>query len=560
MAPNCSCQAPSSHLNLAEPVTEPLPSVAVRTWPLAPPATGPLQSLAPTLQSRAPPEQPRLALPHLGESAPPPEPSQRQWWVAPVSLNAAPLSVPASQPSTTLLSHFPTTAVDANAALTARSAVRVSRQSADASDAQAPPQASNRWPSAALALKATFVPSATVSAQSLPQSITVAAPTLPTTLPWAGAATVRVRAAANRAPTARSAFSVSAQSAVPEQAPVQPVNRCPASAMADRVTRVPFARAAEQSVRLPEPQSMTVLWASPPPTVPVTRPFDGAATDSLGSASTMRTAVPLTVMGAPSLAVPDTTTVSGPSRTESADGVSVNDPSALRAPPGMPILKSLTAAKSSSTVAVPPATDTVTVLAALPTAVPVSVAVTVTCAAPPSSGTLAGDAERTACGRHSTSIHPVASPARPSRLWVARNPNVRGPGAEEETARVTLTPSVSVIPSSSTVTAPPPPRSSQAPWSVPPPAAPARPLSVTATAALPSAISGLRASAVRDAAGSVLPWADADHPPVPSSLTARTRTSWAVPGARPPRVADVPVPATCASVQSVPPDTRWCRS
>ena len=76
--PACSAHLPSSHLNEAEPVVEPVPSLAVRVYPLAAPVTEPRQALLPTFQSRFPAEQFDFAFVHSGELAPPPEPSQRQ--------------------------------------------------------------------------------------------------------------------------------------------------------------------------------------------------------------------------------------------------------------------------------------------------------------------------------------------------------------------------------------------------------------------------------------------------------------------------------------------------
>ena len=246
-------------------------------------------------------------------------------------------------------------------------------------------------------------------------------PTLPVTLPFDGAATVRVRVGLIAAPTVLSPSTVSSQAAVPLQSPVQPANPWPASAVAVSVTAVPAARNSVQSARPPEPQSMTVAFEAPVPVVPVTWPLDGAATVS-SARSSRATVVPVTVSARPSEAVAVTATVSTPSAAASTTGVSVNAPFACRVLAGMVIGKPSTALKSSAAVAVPLPTETATVLAGAVSAVPVSAAVTVTVLAPLASRTVAGEAERTTPGRHSMSIHSVAWLVRPPSAWLARNP------------------------------------------------------------------------------------------------------------------------------------------
>ena len=251
-------------------------------------------------------------------------------------------------------------------------------------------------------MSATAVPSATVSAQSVPQSMTDSVPTVPVTLPFAGAATVRVRAVPNAAPTVLSASIVRSQRPRPEQSPVHAPSALPASGVAVSVTLASSAKSAAQSLCGP-PQLMPL---------PAMRPLDGLVAISRCRVTlAMVTLVPTTGKAVwPWAAVPPTATVSLLSSTVSSTGVSTNVPVALREPDGIAIGKSETGAKSSVTVAVPPATLTVTVLATAATDVPVSVAVTCSVSAPPSSATLALSTLSTTLGTHSASSVPPTSP------------------------------------------------------------------------------------------------------------------------------------------------------
>ena len=78
---------------------------------------------------------------------------------------------------------------------------------------------------------------------------------------------------------------------------VGPCRRWPSASQPCRSRGLPSS-----PVRFPAPQSITVALASPLPVVPAMAPFAGAATVSFGSASTMRTVVPVTVIAPPSLA------------------------------------------------------------------------------------------------------------------------------------------------------------------------------------------------------------------------------------------------------------------
>ena len=179
---------------------------------------------------------------------------------------------------------------------------------------------------------------------------------------------------------------------------------------------------------MPVPQAMPV---------PDTEPLDGVGeTVSVARSSCTTTCEPFTSSGCvPCIAEPFTFTVSPPSASVSATGVSVNVPEALPAPPGIDIVKFPTDAKSRPSLAVPPFTFTVTDFDEASCAAPVSDAVTVTVRAPPSSATRDGLASRTTFGSQVTVTRRSAAVRRSElpepRMCVARNRYVRTAGEAE---------------------------------------------------------------------------------------------------------------------------------
>ena len=305
----------------------------------------------------------------------------------------------------------------------------------------------------------------------------------------------------------------------------------PDAGEAASATEALFVTASEQSPEVPAPQAMPVPETEPldgvGETVRVTRSSSIVTSASFDFSS--HSCAPL-----PNVAEPFTFTVSPPSADESAVGVSVNVPDALREPPGIDSVKLPTEAKSVPSVAVPPFTFTFTETGCDQgwIVLPVSFASTETVRAPPSSGTDDGLAPKTTFGSHRTTMSLFTTAVSPDSACVTRRRYFRSSGVGEDGERPysCLLAIANAWPQISAVSSRPWPGPGytryHCPDRLPPPFAFAEPVSSIRARPLPTPIDATPPfPAVSETAGAVFAAASSDQPLLPTLFLARTRTS-----------------------------------